>query len=167
MALTWVRSLAVSQPYVQGSTLLASLNNGQTLVRVRFSWGFNGYSSLDRHLKNSFAAAMAFGIVTTIGDGTETVPSAQPPASNIAPPTQRWVWWTARSPIIVSDPGNAERFIFTDSGPDSEEDAEGQVLATGVPVGKHLNVWASWWPAGAWDPNGQAWLWCAASVGIL
>jgi hypothetical protein len=51
-----------------------------------------------------------------------------------------------------------------DSGSTEPTDTKGQVLATGVPGGQKLDLWASWHSAFAWDTSGSAQVWLSASV---
>lgn len=164
--LVWTSVLANDLLWEKNHKKLVAIDAGGTLIRVIFSWGFNGYTDQNASLEDTWAASMAFALVTTVGDGTEIPPSAQPPATNVASPTQRFLWWEARTPRLVNAGDTADRFVFTDSVTSHPTDAQGMVLAVNIPAGQFLNVWATWWPTNAWDPNGQAFLWFGARVAV-
>lgn len=106
----------------------------------------------------------AMGLVTTIGNGTETPPSPVISSGDAAPPTQRWIWWENRAPVVSAIDAGAGVMAWKDSGPDSPVDVKVNVLATGIPGGDTLNLWASWAGFGGWDPAGYVGIWVATSV---
>jgi hypothetical protein len=154
-----------AKPWAAGHQLLASVPSGDTIMRIRFGWGFEGYVSLTANLLAVSQNIQILGLVTTVGNGTEAVPNARTASSDAAPPTQRWLWWEGRSPRpnIVASP-TADVVWCSDSPRSEADDAKGQVLATGIPAGQTLNLWASWAPAGAWDSTGDANLYMWASI---
>lgn len=164
MAFSWVRSTSLSASVEQGSTLLGRLNNGQTYVRVHFRWGFYGDTPDVISYSSDAANLISFGLVTTFGDGTETPPAARTASGDAAPPTLRWIYWETRQvvPVVISE--RAGVAIWRDTGSSEPTDTKGQVLATGVPGGQTLNLWASWQMPFPWEPNGNAQVWLGASV---
>ena len=164
MSATWIRTVQSDLAWVNGHALIASLAAGETLLRVHLGWGFYGDTSTLTDLSVVSDNIQVFGVVTTVGNGTETVPNARTASTNAAPPTQRWIYWEARAPRLVSYDGVAEQAIWHDSGPQERVDTEAQVAAAGIPGGDTLNVWASWASARAWDPTGNTQLWFWASL---
>jgi hypothetical protein len=105
-----------------------------------------------------------FGIVTVFGDGTETAPNPRTSPGDAAPPTQRWLYYEARAPVPRAIDSGADVVMWTDNGSTEATDIKAQVLATGVPGGDALDLWATWAAAGTWDPSGSAHVWVQASV---
>lgn len=164
MTFSWVRTTSVSDLTQQGSTLLGKLNGGQTYIRVHFRWGFYGDTPDIRSPFDIQDNIITLGLVTTIGDGTETPPAARTASNDAAPPTQRWIYWETRglTPSVISP--DAGLMIWRDVGSTEPTDTKGQVLATGLPGGDTLNLWASWQMPFAWDTYGSARVWLGASV---
>lgn len=164
MGYSWVRSISGSNSYDQGTALLGRLNPGQSYVRVHFRWGVYGDTTAITDIEAVASNAISFGLVTTIGDTTETVPNARTGSDDVAPPTQRWIYWETRLvvPTIISV--DAGVIIYADSGSTEPTDTKGQVLATGFSSPDTLNLWASWAAEFAWDTSGIARVWLAASV---
>jgi len=164
MTFSWVRSIGGSSTYEVGQFLLGKLDLGQSYVRVHFRWGVYGDTTNVLDISSVAANAISFGLVTTIGDGTETAPNARTNSDDVDPPTQRWIYWETRLvvPSIISTDGGV--IIWKDSGPTEPTDTKGQVLATGFAPGPTLNLWATWAAEFAWDPSGIARVWAAASV---
>jgi hypothetical protein len=157
----WKRTVQLGYSYPSGSVLLGSIVSGARLTRVRFSWGFYGDTSPDTSMFTVASNLHAFGLVTTVGDGTETPPDARTQSADQAPPTQRWIWWESRAPMVTAfGPGVV---TWRDTPPQETVDTKGQVLATGIPDGQYLNLWASWALAYDWD-SPDWFLWVAASI---
>jgi hypothetical protein len=162
MGTEWQRGVQVSYDLPSGSTLIASLTAGQSIMRIRFGWGFYGESSLDTSTQFLASNLTVWGLVTTIGDGSETPPDPRTNPYDADPPTQRWLWWEGRRPVINAiGPGLA---IWGDTGPSEPTDAKGQVLATGLGDGQTLNLWASWAAAFDWDTGVTAFVWWSTSL---
>lgn len=164
MTFAWVRTVSLSNSYQQGSTLLGRLNNGQTYIRVHFRWGMYGDTTDRIDMQQIASNLISFGLVTTFGDGTETPPGARSAPNDAAPPTRRWIYWETRQPAPVVVNPDAGVITWKDTGSSEPTDTKGQVLATGVPGGQTLNLWASWQAPFTWDPSGIAALWLGASV---
>lgn len=164
MALSWVRTTSVVANYQVGQALLGRLSNGQTYVRTHFRWGFYGDTAATADMGAIASNLQVFGIVTTFGNGAETAPNARSASGDAAPPTQRWLYWEARAPVPRAIDSGAGVVMWTDSGSTEPTDIKAQVLATGVPGGDELDLWATWAAAAPWDSTGSAQVWVQASV---
>lgn len=164
MGLNWVRSVGLSNDFEQGSILLGKLSGGQTYIRVHFRWGVYGDTTDRIDMSAITNNLLSWGLVTTFGDGTETPPDARSAADDASPPTLRWIYWETRQivPTVVNP--DAGVIVWRDSGPTEATDTKGQVLATGLPSGQTLNLWASWAAPFTWDPSGSVQVWLGASV---
>lgn len=146
---------------------LVSFGNpaGRTILRVRFAWGFNGMTSSLVSPTSVMANAVTFGLVTTVGNGSETVPHPVSASGDQAPPTQRWLYWSVRVPRVCNYDAPGETVAWTSTTPEEEGSTKGQVLAPStMGTGNTLNLWATWVPVAAWDVTGLAMVWWAASV---
>jgi hypothetical protein len=164
VALNWGRSLHNNANFLVGQAQLGGLPNGVGYRRVRFSWGFVGHTSTIVNLPAIEGYPLVMGLVTTIGNGTETAPNAIGAPNDAAPPTQRWIWWEARAAVCTAVDENAGIMTWSDSGAQDPVDSKVAVLAVGVPGGQTLNLWASWAAPIAWDPSGTVNIWISASV---
>lgn len=161
----WHRLLWVDSSYARGHIWLDAIPSGSTLRRVRWSWGFAGFTQTTTDLNAVGVNMLAAGLVTTIGDGTETPPSPLDTPGDVAPPTQRWLWWENRQPVCTSIDGTSDTASWRDSGPQEVPDVKAQVLATGIPGGDTLNLWFSWQSlTGAWDSFGSVNVWVSSAV---
>ena len=163
---TWVRYQQANSNYNQGWVLLAAVPAGQTLKRIRWSWGFSAVTSDVVDMNNVVSNCQVVGIVTTIGNGSEIPPSPVSASGDAAPPTQRWLWWEMRQPVATSVSHDAGIVTWRDSGPQEIPDVQSQVLATGIPGGDNLDVWFRWQSqsGAAWDATGSATLFIVAST---
>jgi hypothetical protein len=162
MTNAWARGAQQSYSLPTGNVLLASLSAGQSILRVRFGWGFYGDTPLQTTIAAAAANLVVWGLVTTVGDGSETVPDPRTDPGDVDPPTQRWLWWETRAPIVqAAAPGLV---VWGDSGPQEPCDAKGQVLATGLGDGQTLNLWASWALGYGWDAAGTGSIWLGYSI---
>lgn len=161
---TWIRATATSFDYNVGSNLLASIAAGNSLLRVHLRWGIVGNTSIDVDYQSISENIITLGLVTTVGNGSESVPNARTQAADQSPPTQRWVYWETRGirPVYVDSSVGSVGWI--DTGSSEPTDTKGQVLAAGIPGGDTLNLWASWAAPGAWDASGSVLLWLGASI---
>jgi hypothetical protein len=161
----WFRSVNHASFYDQGWWWLCAIPAGSTYRRVRFAWGFSGFTEVTADLHATAASILNAGLVTTIGNGSETPPHPFSTPNDVAPPTERWIWWEARQPIAVSIDAAGGTVSWRDSGPQEIVDAQVPVLATGIPGGDTLNLWFSYQAQnGAWDASGEVEVWAAASV---
>ncbi|MDE3076166.1 MAG: hypothetical protein KGJ86_12130 [Chloroflexota bacterium] len=164
MGLAWVRSIALSENFEQDGTLLGKLNAGQTYVRVHLRWGAYGDTTDRIAISDVASNLITFGLVTTIGDGTELVPSARDQPNDADPPSQRWIYWETRQMLPAAVSPDAGVITWRDSGPTEPTDTKGQVLAPNMGIGDTLNLWAVWQAPFPWDPSGTAQVWLGASV---
>lgn len=160
----WHRGVGVSSDYQVGQGLLTSLNSGNTILRCHFRWGIVGDTGLDVDYAGISQNLPSAGIVTTIGNGTETAPNARTLAADQAPPTQRWLFWETRGirPNYVESAAGVVGWL--DTGATEPTDSRGQVLATGLPGGDTLNLWFTWAAPFAWDASGSVIVWWGYSV---
>lgn len=167
MAGQWIRGSNAAANWTSGTWLIASVPAGLTISRIRFGWGFYIDTPTTDDMQNEAFDLMIWGLVTTIGNGTETVPNPRSSPGDAAPPTQRWLWWEVRAPVVSAIDNAANVVTWRDSGPQEPTDARGQVLATGIPAGDTLNLWASWSGAYTPDTDNNTVVWSSASVLLL
>lgn len=160
----WVRTVQAGLTWTSGSSLIASVPRGSTLIRTHFGWGFNGNTRATSALIDTSDNVQIMGIVTTVGNGTEAVPNARTEAGDAAPPAQRWIYWEGRAPNVAAFPGGTDLVLWSDSGPQAPVDTRGMVSAATIPAGDTLNVWASWAAGGPWEANARVNLWYWASL---
>ena len=132
MALNWYRSAFKGPNYNVGWWPLLAIPNGDTIRRVRWGWGFAGFTEVTTDLWATASNVMTAGLVTTIGNGTEVPPPAYTNPLDAAPPTQRWLWWEQRQPVPTSIDAAGGTVGWRDSGPQEIVDVKTQVLATGA-----------------------------------
>lgn len=161
---TWTRTVLSQLPWNGGNSLLLKVPRGSTLVRTRFAWGFYLDSYADQDLINIASNLQVMGLVTTVGTGTETPPNARTGSGDAAPPTQRWLYWEARPPIVADYSNDARLVFWRDNAPQEAVDAKAMVSAKTIPVGDTLNLWASWAPGNAFSGEANAYLWLWASI---
>lgn len=164
MSYTWVRQIGSAQGWHSGVSLQAFIPSGSTYRRVRFSWGFTGHTDSIIALQPMMGNLLVMGLVTTIGNGSEHVPDAISESFDAAPPTQRWIWWGSRAAVPIAVDQAANVITWRDSGPDQPVDSKVNVLATGIPGGDNLNLWASWNVSNGWDASGDVEIWVSTSV---
>lgn len=162
---TWVRTVDASLAWTSGTSLIASIPIGSTLRVGHFGWGFYGDTSTDTDLSAVSQNLQVMGLVTTVGNGSETAPNARTAAGNADPPTERWVYWEGRAPRLVAYDSAGTLALWADSGGQEPVETHGQVSAKSVPGGDTLNLWASWAAGSAWDATGTAKVWYYASIG--
>lgn len=156
MTYFWHRVANQSSSYDTGAFWLAAIPNGSTVRRIRFGWGFQGFTQETTDLHAVTVNPLFAGLVTTIGDGSETPPAPETTPDDVAPPVQRWLWWEIRQPKAISLDGAGNVVSWNDGGGQEVTDVQTQVLATGIPSGDTLNVWFSWQSVfGNWDSTGQ------------
>ena len=162
---TWTRRVNADQSWTAGTYLLASVPQGATLYRVRFAWGFYGFTSQTANIMSQLTDTQVFGLVTTVGDGSESVPNPMSDPGNADPPTQRWLWWEGRQPQIMAYSDSADAVWYRDTPLGEPTDMQAMVSAKSIGAGEFVNVWASWAPFYDWDASGNAELWFYASCG--
>jgi hypothetical protein len=160
----WARTVQSSLAWTAGSSSVARIPRGATLLRVHFGWGFYGDTSDTADLRSVANNLQVMGLATTVGTGSETPPNARTQSSNVSPPTQRWIYWEARAPKIAAFDAAGSLALWQDSGSQEPVQTKAMVSAATIPAGDTLGLWASWAPAGAWDASGSVNLWYYASV---
>jgi hypothetical protein len=161
---TWIRTVQANLTWTAGTSLIAKVTRGDTLLRIHFGWGFYGSTHSVKNPLTTGSNLQVMGLVTTVGTGTETVPNPRINPADQSPPSERWLWWEARGPIMTSYDSAAEFITWRDSGPQQPLDVQAQVTAKTIPVGDTVNLWASWAAAGAWETNEANNLWYWASI---
>jgi hypothetical protein len=161
---SWRRGTSAVFGWPVASVWLDAIPAGWSYIRVHFRWGMAGDTNSVVDLTGTTANLISMGLVTTIGNGTETPPNARTAANDADPPTQRWLYLETRAlRAHLVDPDN-DLVLWEDSGSTEFTDTKGQVLATGLPAGDTLNLWFSWAAPVSWDPSGQAQIWCTWSI---
>lgn len=163
MATQWVRALNAADSWTGGTWLLAAVPAGDTITRLRFSWGFYFDTPSLTDMQNIAFNVLSFGWVTTVGNGSEPVPPAKTSPGDAAPPLQRWLWWEVRQPVPSAIDDSAGIITWRDSGPQDRLDARGQVHASPIPAGQSLNLWASWEGNYGLETDANVCIWMAAS----
>lgn len=163
MTYTWRRQVFTSSNYLSSAVWLDARSAGVKYVRARFRWGFYGDTAITTDYVSVASNLSVFGLCTTIGDGTETPPNPLTHGADVDPPTQRWIYWEARAPVVTAIDNGAGVTTWRDSGATEETDVKVQVLATGLPPGDTLNLWAVWAAPAGWDASGTAALWLSMS----
>lgn len=162
---TWVRTVQAQLPWASANSLITSVPRGTTLVRVRFGWGFWLDAPTGQDMILIGNNIMILGVVTTVGNGTETVPDARLNAGDQAPPTQRWLYWEGRAPVLQGYSSRDTMMAYRDSRPQEAVDIKAMVSAKAIPAGDTLNLWASWNPGNVYSGNtANAYVWYWASV---
>jgi hypothetical protein len=160
----WQRGETHSIDWGRAATLLTTVPDGKTLVRVHFQWGFWGTTLSDDPTASAATDVAAFGIVSqTVAHGT-TPPSPILDPGDAAAPTERWLYWEARFPIVMGGrQGSPGLTQWRDSGQGGPLSTKGQVTASGG-SGLGLNIWGSFDTAAIWPASGrsQFWVWWSA-----
>lgn len=161
----WHRTANQSIHYDVGWWQLAAVPAGSSIRRIRFGWGFQGFTPFTTDVSEVVVNPMFAGVVTTIGNGTEVPPSPLTTPGDVAPPTQRWLWWEIRQPTAVSIDSTGDLISWHNSGAQETTDVQTQVLSTGIPPGDTLNAWFSYAGTfGNWDPAGSVQIFYWASL---
>lgn len=137
---------------------------GNSYVRVHFRWGFHLDAPIETDIQNVCSNLVSFGICTTVGNGSETRPNARSGSADVDPPTQRWIYWETRAPVVTAIDTAAGVMTFRDSGPTEPTDTKGQVLATGLPAGDSLNLNTCWASASTFDASINTLIWVSTSI---
>jgi hypothetical protein len=141
-----------------------AIAEGNTYLRTHIRWGFHLDAPLTTDIQAICSNIVTLGLATTIGNGSEARPNARSGAADQAPPTQRWIYWETRAPVVTSIDQGAGVITFRDSGSTEPSDTKGQVLATGLPSGDSLNLSSIWDSANAFDSSVNTVLWVSLSM---
>jgi hypothetical protein len=159
---TWIRQAYSGTHWSNGQQqwLLASLPAGATLMRARFAWGFGGTTSTSVPVPFWQTQPLAFGLVTTVGNGSELPPDPIISSGDQAPPMQRWLWLEQRVPTVAAWDAAGRTIVWQSSPPQEPTDAHGQVLAeSSIGAGNYVDVWATYRAANAWPAGGDCRIW--------
>lgn len=161
----WRRNTNVSPLAMYGSYWNDAISPGNTYLRVRIRWGFHADTPLNVSLVNVASNLVTFGLVTTYGNGTETAPDPLLASYNLNPPTNRWIYWETLSPSVQAISHDDGVIVWGNSASTEPTQTRGEVLATGVPPGDTLNLWASWACPFEWsDFDGNAMIWHSIEI---
>lgn len=163
---TWVRGQSAGLSYGRHNLLLARLSPGDSLMTIRFGIKADGFwtnpgAGSQIQIQASELNYTAFGIVTTVGNGTETPPSPVGTPVDAAPPTQRWVYLASSAMSLTTFSGTSSTWTMGFTANWEANRSEAQVLATGFTAPSALDVWLVIdTPDGAWltpSPGDIAW----------
>lgn len=160
----WRRNKFTTYDLYGGSNWEDAIGGGNTYLRTHIRWGFHLDAPLSYDIQDVVNNLVSFGVCTTIGNGTETPPNAATQSADQNPPTQRWIYWETRSPVVTAIDHKAGLMTFRDSGSTEPSDTKGMVLATGLPAGDTLNLWSSFTSAFPFDPLINGMLWTSLSI---
>lgn len=160
----WFRTNNGGVGWHSNATWQCAIPAGSTYRRVRFSWGFAGWTPSIVDIQPMCELQAVMSLVTTIGNGSETPPNPATTPADVDPPTQRFLWYESRTAVVTAIDNDAGLITYRDSGPQEIVDTRAQVLATGIPAGDTLNLWASWGTGGTWDASGNMAFWLATAV---
>jgi hypothetical protein len=162
---SWRRNTATSYTLQNGSLWNDAISSGDSYLRVHIRWGFVCDSPTAVDMQALSTAIVTFGLCTTIGNGSETPPNPRTQSGDQAPPTQRWIYWETRAPVVSAIDYQAGVIAWRDSGATEPTSTKGQVLATGLGEGDSLNLWAVWDCPLNWSGLvGNAMLWHSLSI---
>lgn len=141
----WRRGSNVSYQLLAGSNWEDAIGAGNTYLRYHIRWGFQLDCPLENDIQTLSTGLVYFGLVTTIGNGTETPPNARTDSwPDVAPPLERWVYWEAVAPVLELVDAAAGIMIWRGAASTEVTSSKGQVANTGLPAGDTLNLWSSW-----------------------
>lgn len=164
MTYHWYRTASGGSGFGFGNAWMCAIPAGSTYRRVRFTWGFQGHTPTTSDMSDLMGLPFVMGLCTTIGNGSETPPNPTTASGDAAPPTQRWIWWENRGCTVTGIDQGSGVVSWSDTGPQEEVDVKVNVLATGIPAGDTLNLWASWSGWSGWEAGGYVGIWLATSV---
>lgn len=153
---TWTRNSFAGLNYGRASVKIASLAPGNTILRVLFGIACSGFytdngTAGQGGIKGSLTNTTSFGLVTTVGPGTETPPSPVLQPGDAHPPTQRWLYLATAAPKLTGWAGTSSTWPVGFRDEWESQETEAQVLATGFTSPNTLNLWITM------DTQGGAW----------
>lgn len=137
---------------------------GDTYLRVHIRWGFYLDCPTTIDLQAVAANLVTWGLCTTVGNGSETRPNARTGAADQAPPTQRWIYWETRAPVVSSADQASGIVTWRDSGTGEPSQTKGQVAAVSIPTGDSLNLSSCWATDTTFDSSVNTVLWSSLSI---
>ncbi len=163
----WRRNSNVTYQLLSGSNWEDAIGAGNTYLRYHIRWGFQFDTPIDVDIQNLSTMLVYFGLVTVVGDGTETPPNARTDAwPDVDPPLQRWVYWEAVAPVVTAIDAAAGVMIWRGAASTELTSSKGQVANTGVAEGDTLNLWSSWDQADDFGASsgGNVMIWHSVSI---
>jgi hypothetical protein len=157
---SWRRQVNVSVTPDLGYVWEDAIAAGDSYLRVHITWGFHADTPITTGIDEVSQNLVTFGLVTTVGNGSETPPNPQTQGGNADPPTKRWIYWETRAPVVSAINEGAGVITWRDSGATEPTQTKGQVLAQDIPAGDSLNLFSSWASAFDWGSipaNVQLW----------
>jgi hypothetical protein len=141
----WRRNSLVTYDLLSGFSWEDAIGAGNTYLRYHIRWGWQLDCPVDVDVQTLSTGLIYFGLVTTVGDGTEVPPGARTDAwPDIDPPMQRWVYWECTAPVVELVSVEAGYMIWRGAASTEVTSSKGQVANTGTPEGETLNLFTSW-----------------------
>lgn len=164
IAKAWVRTVNSSTDWTTGFLNLGAFSPPTTIVRIRFGWGFQGITPVTGTLLGVMQNLQVLGLCTTVGAGGGPPPNPRTHSGDVLPPSQRWLHWEARAPVIQTADGTTELVTWRHSEPQEAIDVKAMVSSATVPAGEFMTLWASWAAAYDWPADGLVHMWLWASI---
>lgn len=147
MTTTWVRSWTQVNTLVQSDVLVASIPLGGTLLRARYGWRCLAATSTLYSAADIMDTQIAIGMLTGFPAGSYAVPNVLTSPGDVAPPTERYLWWETRGLRQRTWGAEFDDVVtYEDTGPVEATDTHSQVKAS-VPAGDQLGVYLAWCPS--------------------
>jgi hypothetical protein len=140
----WRRNFNTQPLTTAGNYWNDAIAEGNTYLRLHIRWGFHIDSPTNVNIAYLASSLVTFGLVTTVGDGTESPVNPQDVSFNPDPPTQRFLYWETLSPVCQGIDDASGVIIWGNSAQSEETSSQGRVAAQGIPGGDTLNLWATW-----------------------
>lgn len=163
----WRRNSNVSYNILTDSNWEDAIGAGNTYLRYHLRWGFQLDCPVENDIQTTSTYLVYFGLVTTIGNGTETPPNALSGAwPDVAPPLERWVYWEAVAPVLELVNVEAGLQVWRGAASTELTSSKGQVANTGLPEGDTLNLFSSWAATAdlATATDGNVMIWHSLSI---
>lgn len=161
---TWRRNTGTTTILAAGTNWEDAIAAGNSYIRNHIRWGFYLDCPVTADLSAIAGNIVSFGLVTNVANGPGTPPNARTQSADQAPPTQRWIYWETRAPVLTAIDAASGVASWRDSGATEPTDTKGQVLATGIPPGDSLNLHTSWAWAEAFDSSVNGVFWWSVSI---
>jgi hypothetical protein len=162
----WRRNFNFQPLTTSGNFWNDAISAGNTYQRVHLRWGFHVDGPVGMNIAYAATNLVTFGLVTTIGDGTEEPVNPQDVSFDPDPPTERFIYWETLAPTVQAISYDAGLIIWGNSVSTEATQTKGQVLATGIDEGDTLNLWATWACPLDWlgQFGGNAVIWHSLSI---
>lgn len=163
----WRRNALTTFDLLSGFNWEDAIGEGNTYQRVHIRWGFQFDCPLTNDISVLATDLVYFGLVTTVGNGTEIPPGARLDAwPDAAPPLERWIYWETLAPVLEVVDEAANLMVWRGAASTEVTSTKGQVANTGVPAGDTLNLFTSWDANFDWvgTTGGNVMLWHTLSI---